>query len=75
MRSTPPGTELIKLAVDKGRFLAVWSAFITATFAFLGCEIVGVTVGEAQNPRHAVPRAVKLTLWRIISFYVILVLL
>lgn len=63
------------IAGDKGRFLAVWSAFITATLAFLGCEIVGVTVGEAQNPRRAVPRAMKLTLWRIVSFYIVLVLL
>ena len=63
------------IAGDKGRFLSVWSAFITATLAFLGCEIVGVTVGEAQNPRRAVPRAVKLTLWRIVSFYIVLVLL
>jgi amino acid transporter len=62
-------------AGNKGRFLSVGSAFITATLAFLGCEIVGVTVGEAQNPRRAVPRAVKLTLWRIVSFYIVLVLL
>jgi yeast amino acid transporter len=32
-------------------------------------------VGEAQNPRRAMPRAVKLTLWRIVSFYIVLVLL
>jgi amino acid transporter len=71
----PAGTVLTQAAGDSGRFLAVWSAFIIATFAFLGCEIVGVTVGEAQNPRRAVPRAVKLTLWRIVAFYIVLVLL
>lgn len=39
-----------------GRFLAIWSTFVTATFAYLGTELVGVTVGEAQNPRRTVPK-------------------
>jgi len=62
-------------AGDAGRFLDVCSAFISATFAYLGCEIVGVTVGEAKDPRKTIPKAVKLTLWRIVGFYVFLVLL
>ena len=53
-----------------GRFLAVWSSFVNAVFAFLGTELVGVTVGEAQNPRRNVPRAIKLTFWRILIFYI-----
>ncbi|KAL7270222.1 amino acid transporter [Rhizina undulata] len=60
---------------NTGRFLAVWSTFVTATFAYLGTELVGVTVGEAQNPRKTIPRAIKLTFFRIVFFYVILVLL
>ncbi|KAK5126175.1 hypothetical protein LTR08_005014 [Meristemomyces frigidus] len=53
-----------------GRFLAVWSSFVTAVFAFLGTELIGVTVGEAQNPRRNVPRAIKLTFFRILIFYI-----
>jgi len=53
----------------KGRFLAVWSTMVTATFAYLGTELVGVTVGEAQNPRKTIPRAIKLTFYRILVFY------
>lgn len=34
-----------------GRFTAVWQSMVTAVFAYLGTELVGVTVGEAQNPR------------------------
>ncbi|KAL9100081.1 MAG: hypothetical protein Q9163_004505 [Psora crenata] len=34
-----------------------------------------VTVGEAQNPRKVIPRAIKLTFWRIVVFYVLSVLL
>ncbi|KAL8667974.1 MAG: hypothetical protein Q9168_007155 [Polycauliona sp. 1 TL-2023] len=60
---------------DTGRFLGLWSTFVTATFAYLGTELVGVTVGEAQNPRRVIPRAIKLTFWRIVIFYVLSVLL
>ncbi|KAI9696305.1 MAG: hypothetical protein M1820_008228 [Bogoriella megaspora] len=58
-----------------GRFFAVWSSMITAVFAYLGTELVGVTVGEAQNPRKTIPRAIRLTFYRILVFYVLSVLL
>ncbi|RYC60353.1 hypothetical protein CHU98_g5837 [Xylaria longipes] len=58
-----------------GRFLGFYSTLVTATFAFLGTELVGVTVGEAQNPRKTIPRAIKLTFYRIVIFYVISVFL
>ncbi len=38
-------------AGSAGKFLAVWSTFTTAVFAYLGTELVGVTVGECANPR------------------------
>jgi amino acid transporter len=60
---------------DKGKFLGFWSSMITAVFAYLGTELVGVTVGEAQNPRKTIPRAIKLTFYRILFFYVLSVLL
>lgn len=40
-----------------------------------GTELVGVTVGEAQNPRKTIPRAIKLTFYRILFFYVLSVFL
>ncbi|RMZ92715.1 hypothetical protein DV736_g50, partial [Chaetothyriales sp. CBS 134916] len=58
-----------------GRFLAFWSTMVTATFAYLGTELVGVTIGEAQNPRKTVPHAIKLTFYRILFFYCLSVLL
>ncbi|KAL4941086.1 hypothetical protein BDV06DRAFT_195184 [Aspergillus oleicola] len=60
---------------NAGRFYAFWSTMVSATFAYLGTELVGVTVGEAQNPRKTIPRAIKLTFYRILFFYVISVLL
>lgn len=57
-----------------GKFLAFWSTMVTAVFAYLGTELVGVTVGEAQNPRKVIPRAIKLTFYRILFFYCLSVL-
>lgn len=48
---------------------------VNATFAYLGTELVGVTVAEAQNPRKTIPRAIKLTFYRILVFYCLSVLL
>ncbi|KAF2834964.1 amino acid permease Dip5 [Patellaria atrata CBS 101060] len=60
---------------DTGKFLGLWSSMVTAVFAYLGTELVGVTVGEAQNPRKTIPRAIKLTFYRILFFYVLSVFL
>jgi amino acid transporter len=72
---TPGAFKTYAAAGAGGRFLAVWSSMVTAVFAFLGTELIGVTVGEAENPRRNVPRAIKLTFWRILVFYVFSVLL
>ncbi|KAK4983855.1 amino acid transporter [Elasticomyces elasticus] len=57
-----------------GNFLGLWSSMITAVFAYLGIELVGVTVGETKNPRKNIPAAIKLTFYRILFFYVLSVL-
>lgn len=54
---------------DLSRFAGFWSSFVNAVFAYLGTELIGVTVGEAQNPRKTIPRAIKLTFYRILFFY------
>lgn len=53
-----------------GRFLGQWTCIVQAAFMFMGTEVVGITFGEAQNPRSAIPRAIKQTIWRIAFFYV-----
>ncbi|EEU44592.1 uncharacterized protein NECHADRAFT_96502 [Fusarium vanettenii 77-13-4] len=58
-----------------GRFAGFWSCMVNATFAYLGTELVGVTVAEAQNPRRTIPRAIKLTFYRILVIYCLSVLL
>ncbi|KAH7128837.1 amino acid permease [Dactylonectria macrodidyma] len=58
-----------------GRLLGLWSVMITAVYSFMGTELVGVTVGETQNARLAMPKAINLTFYRIVFFYVISVFL
>lgn len=48
--------------------------WVASVYAYGGTELVAVTVAEAQNPRLAMARAVKLTFFRILVFYVLSVL-
>ena len=49
-----------------GRFLGFWAVMVNALFAYMGCELVGVVVGEARNPRKTVPAAIRKTFFRIL---------
>lgn len=60
---------------DLGKFLGFVNALVLALFAYMGTELIGVTVGEAKNPRKTVPSAIKKTFWRILFFYIIGVLI
>lgn len=41
-----------------------------ATFSYFGVEEVAVAAGEARDPTHAIPRAMRLVFWRLGLFYV-----
>ncbi|KAG8739171.1 hypothetical protein FRC11_000878 [Ceratobasidium sp. 423] len=58
-----------------GRFLAFWNVFVQAAFSFIGTEIAAVTVGEAENPRRNVPKAIRRVFWRIIIFHLVGILI
>jgi amino acid transporter len=51
-------------------FLGFWSTLTTALFSYIGTELIGVTVGEAENPRKNVPKAIRRMFFRILVFYV-----
>ncbi|WVQ77053.1 hypothetical protein IAR50_006732 [Cryptococcus sp. DSM 104548] len=53
-----------------GQFLSFWNVFVQAAFSFIGTEIIATTLGEAENPRKTVPRAIKRVFYRILFFYV-----
>ncbi|WP_042347279.1 amino acid permease [Bacillus massiliigorillae] len=49
----------------------VWIAIFISLFSFLGTELVAVTAGEAKDPDVAVPKALKATVFRLSTFYVL----
>ena len=55
----------------EGRFLGLWSTLVNAAFSYGGVETVAVAAGEAENPRHNIPKAVRRVFWRILFFYVL----
>ncbi|MFJ7745813.1 amino acid permease [Peribacillus sp. NPDC097295] len=49
----------------------LWVAIFISLFSFLGTEMIAVTAGEAKDPDVAVPRALKATVFRLATFYVL----
>lgn len=68
----PLGYYLINQVHNKqlSQFLGFWSTLTTALFSYIGTELIGVTVGETQNPRKNVPKAIKRMFFRIVVFYI-----
>ncbi|EXJ78517.1 AAT family amino acid transporter [Capronia coronata CBS 617.96] len=56
-------------------FKGLCSTFVTAAFAFAGTELVGLAAAETENPRKALPTAIKQVFWRITLFYIVSLLL
>jgi amino acid transporter, AAT family len=48
----------------------VLTAMQMVMFAYLGVEMIGLTAGEASNPKRSIPDAVNSVFWRILIFYV-----
>lgn len=62
--------------VNEGGFLpfgwwGMWVAIFISLFSFLGTEMIAVTAGEAKDPDVAVPKALKATVFRLSTFYII----
>lgn len=62
--------------VDHGGFMpnGLWGVLLSLTivmFAFGGTEIIGITAGEAQNPKKVIPKAINSVPIRILLFYVL----
>ncbi|KAJ3167832.1 hypothetical protein HDU87_001425 [Geranomyces variabilis] len=53
----------------KDGFQGFFTIFSSAFYAYSGTELVGITAGDAKNPRKSVPRAINGTFWRIALFY------
>ncbi|ESK96929.1 dicarboxylic amino acid permease [Moniliophthora roreri MCA 2997] len=68
----PMGRYLLDTVKDNSLsvFIGFWSVLTNALFAYMGTELIGVTVGEAENPRRNIPMAIRQTFFRILVFYV-----
>ncbi|ATP39852.1 amino acid permease [Solibacillus sp. R5-41] len=61
---------------DHGGFLpngptGLIAAMLVVIYSYGGTEIIGITLAETKNPEKAVPKAVRSTLVRIITFYLL----
>ncbi|MGB3697900.1 MAG: amino acid permease [Gordonia sp. (in: high G+C Gram-positive bacteria)] len=49
---------------------AVFAAMMTVVYTFMGSEVMGVAAGETENPRKAIPRAVRTIVFRLVFLYI-----
>ncbi|MGO3833297.1 MAG: amino acid permease [Microbacteriaceae bacterium] len=66
----------IQNLVSHGGFMpnGLWgllASFTIVMFAFGGIEVIGITAGEAQEPRKVIPKAINSVPVRILLFYVL----
>lgn len=54
-----------------GHFLGFLSAFVNASFSFVGVETVVITAAESVNPHRAIPKAANRVTYRIGFFYIL----
>lgn len=62
------------LVQNGGFFAGGWQGFLFAlclvTASYQGVELVGITAGEAQDPKNTLRKATKNIIWRILIFYI-----
>ena len=55
---------------NTGKFLAYWTAFVRAGFAFITSpELIALAAGETVAPRRNIPKAARRFIWRLAIFY------
>ncbi|WP_026791825.1 amino acid permease [Pleomorphomonas oryzae] len=58
-----------------GGFLpnGIWGlllSLVVVMFSFGGTELIGITAGEADDPKKSIPQAIRQVMWRILLFYI-----
>ncbi|WP_249646034.1 MULTISPECIES: amino acid permease [unclassified Lysinibacillus] len=56
-------------------FWGMWMGIFISLFSYLSIEMIAVSAGEAENPRKAVPIALKSAVIRLILFYIVTLVL
>ncbi|MGG1689207.1 amino acid permease [Heyndrickxia ginsengihumi] len=52
-----------------------FSAFLVVMFSYGGAELIGVSVTETKDSQRVLPRIIKGTVWRVILFYILPILI
>ncbi|MFF2444049.1 amino acid permease [Priestia megaterium] len=53
----------------------VLSAFLIVMFSYGGAELIGVAVTETKDVKNVLPKVIKGTVWRVIGFYILPILI
>ncbi|MBC2658813.1 amino acid permease [Pseudomonas sp. MSSRFD41] len=73
------GIGLANYSNDRGFFpngvWGTWVAVIVAFFSYLSIEMIAVAAGEAKDPERAVTRAFRITVVRLVVFYLLTIAL
>ncbi|WP_161978870.1 amino acid permease [Streptococcus sp. S784/96/1] len=51
--------------------IGVISVMLSVNYAFSGVEMIGIAAGETDNPKKAVPEAIKSTIGLLVAFFVL----
>lgn len=70
-RNPGPWVDYNGITGSTGAFLGLVSAFVNASFSFIGIETVVISAAESVNPHRAIPRAASLVTYRIGFFYIL----
>ncbi|KAI9737839.1 MAG: hypothetical protein M1834_009208 [Cirrosporium novae-zelandiae] len=67
-----PGAFVEHLAPgNTGRFLAIVSSMVQASFTICGPEYISMVASETKRPRKILPRAFRSFMWRMLFFFII----
>lgn len=53
----------------------IFSAFLVVMFSYGGAELIGVAVTETKDANRVLPKVIKGTVWRVIFFYILPILI
>ena len=58
-----------------GKLSAICVTLPSATFAYLGSEMIGMTILQTQDPRRTTARAIRMTSYRLVAFNIVCITL
>lgn len=68
--SAPLFKNLVSNGIFPNGFGAVFIVLLSANFAFSGTELIGVAAGETSHPEKNIPKAIKSTLFLLITLFI-----